>query len=86
MAEKVTRLGRQSNRKKADRLTQAEGRAPLAERQEQWTRQRTALAELFIQLPLSAEVAEPLGRPAHRWGGPDGDHQAPRRVRSQLAG
>lgn len=37
MAEKVTGLGRQSNREKANPLTKTEGRALSAERQEQWT-------------------------------------------------
>jgi len=52
----------------ADRLTKAERRACLAERQGQWTQQWIALAEAFIQMLLGGEVAELLGRPEHRWG------------------
>ena len=68
MVGKVTRLHKRSKGKKADRLTKAERRACLAERQGQWTQQWIALAEAFIQMLLGGEVAELLGRPEHRWG------------------
>ena len=68
MVGKVTRLHTRIKGKKADRLTKAERRACLAERQGQWTQQWIALAEGFIQTLLGGEVAELLGRPEHRWG------------------
>jgi putative transposase len=66
MAERVT--GRHKRGKKVDRLTKAERRARLAERQAQWLEQWLGLAKAFIEMVLKAEVAELLGRPAHRWG------------------
>jgi transposase-like protein len=66
MVEKVTRL--HGRGKKVDRLSKAERRARLAERQEEWIRQWLALARAFIEALLGAEVAELLGRPAHQWG------------------
>ncbi|MBI3971313.1 MAG: hypothetical protein HY332_08480 [Chloroflexi bacterium] len=68
MAKKVPRLHGRSKHKKADRLTQAERRARLAERQQQWTQQWIALAKAFIPRLLNGEVPERLGRPAHQWG------------------
>lgn len=68
MAQKVTQVHKRSKHKKADRLTKAERRARLAERQEQWIQRWIALAEGFIEALLGEEVAELLGRPPHQWG------------------
>lgn len=68
MAEKVTRLHKRGKHKKVDRLTKAERRSCLAERREQWVRQWMELAKRFIETILNGEVADLLGRPAHKWG------------------
>lgn len=68
MAGKVAQLHKRGKHKKTDRLTKAERRARLVERQEQWLEQWTALAKAFIQMLLGEEVRELLGRPAHQWG------------------
>lgn len=68
MIQKVTRLHKHSKHKKVDRLTRAERRIRLAERQQQWLEQWMGLAEAFIQMLLNQEVQELLGRPAHQWG------------------
>lgn len=68
MAEKVTRLHKRSKHKKSDRLTKAERRARMVERQEQWIQQWIALAEAFTERVLNDEVAKLLGRPPHQWG------------------
>ena len=68
MGQKVTRLHKSGKHKKVDRLTKAGRRARLVERQEQWMRQWLEMAKGFIEMLLGGEVAELLGRPAHRWG------------------
>ncbi len=66
MAKRVT--GRGKRGKKLDRLTRAERRARLTERQGQWIERWLALAKTFVEMVLNREVAELLGRPSHQWG------------------
>jgi transposase-like protein len=68
MAGKVTHSRRHGKHKKVDRLTKAERRARLIERQAQWFEQWVALAKTFIEMLLNAEVQGLLGREAHHWG------------------
>lgn len=68
MRQRVADHPRRRKHKKADRLTKAERRARLLQRQEQWIAQWVALAKTFIEMLLNSEIQELLGRDGHRWG------------------
>ena len=71
MAGKIARGQKRHKHKKVDRLTRAERRERLLQRQEVWLEQWLALAKAFVETLLKSEVAELLGRPANRWGDRD---------------
>ncbi len=54
--------------KKIDRLTRAERRERLLQRQEVWRELWLGLAKAFVEALLKSEVAELLGRPDRKWG------------------
>jgi len=60
--------GKRHKHKKVDRLTRAERRARLLERQAVWIQQWVALAAAFVELLLKQEAQEILGRPTRKWG------------------
>lgn len=62
------RVGKGRKHTKVDRLTKAERRARLLERQEAWVQQWLVAAKVFVEALLNSEVADLLGRPARKWG------------------
>ena len=68
MGQRIAGFPRRRKHKKIDRLTKAERRARLLQRQEQWVAQWIALAKTFIEMLLNSEIQELLGREPHRWG------------------
>ncbi len=78
MGKKVAHCGGRGKQKKVDRLTRAERRARLLERQAAWVEQWLGLAKRFVEAILNSEVAELLGRAARQWG----DRREPVEVRA----
>lgn len=68
MGAKVAQGERRHTHKKVDRLTRAERRARLLERQEAWMAQWISLVQTFLADLLNGEVADLLGRSAGKWG------------------
>jgi len=68
MVRKVAQHGGRHKHKKVDRLTRAERRARLLQRQEAWVAAWISLVQAFIAALLKAEVREFLGRPVGTWG------------------
>ncbi len=68
MAGKVSQCKGQHKQKKVDRLTRAERRARMLERQAAWLEHWVALAKAFVEGLLGTEVQGLLGRPAGKWG------------------
>ena len=68
MAGKVAHGKGRHKHKKVDRLTLAERKARLLQRQEAWFEQWVALAKTFVEGLLGQEVQDIVGRPAGKWG------------------
>lgn len=68
MVKKLAQHEGRHKHKKVDRLTRAERRARLLQRQEAWVEQWSSVVQVFIAGLLKAEVTEFLGRPVGKWG------------------
>jgi transposase-like protein len=68
MAKKVAHSGGRGKHKKVDRLTRAERREGLVQRQEVWTQQWVGLVRGLAEAVLKSEIQELLGRPGGKWG------------------
>jgi len=68
MAGKVSQRKGRHKHKKVDRLTRAQRRERLLQREQAWLERWLAFAKAFVEVLLRSEVAELLGRPDQKWG------------------
>jgi len=68
MVRKLAHPERRHKHKKVDRLTRAERRERLLQRQKAWVEQWISLVPVFSVGLLRAEGADLLGRPVGTWG------------------